>query len=69
MSETQIVIEKSVYERTKHIAEEKGMSVSGYVNELLKKNAEGSPRKGHTMKYFGAIKDESFNVPDDRPES
>jgi len=69
ISQTQIVIETSVYERTKHIAEEKGMSVPEYVNALLKKDAEGASRKGHTMKYFGSIDDESFKVPEDRPES
>ena len=68
-SHSHVSIEKSVYERTKHIAEGKGMSVSDYVNELLKENAEGILRKGHTMKYFGALKDESFEVPEDRPES
>ena len=69
MSQTHIVIETSVYERTKHIAEEKGMSVSSYVNALLKKNVDGPPQKGHTMKYFGVLKDESFKVPEDRPET
>ena len=68
-SHSHVSIETSVYERTKHMAEERGMSVSNYVNEVLKKNAEGTPRKGHTMKYFGVLKDESFEVPEDRPES
>ena len=69
MSQTQISIETSVYERTKHIAEEKGMSVSDYVNAMLEKNVEETPGKGHAMKFFGVIKDESFKVPEDRPES
>jgi len=69
MSQTQISIETSVYERTKHIAEEKGMSVSDYVNAMLEKNAGDTTHKDHVMKYFGAIKDESFKVPEDRPRS
>ncbi|MCL2712294.1 MAG: hypothetical protein FWD37_03350 [Methanomassiliicoccaceae archaeon] len=68
MSQTQISIETSVYERTKHIAEGKGMSVSDYVNAMLEKNAE-APEKGHAMKCFGTIKDDSFRVPEDRPRS
>ena len=68
MSQTQIYIETSVYEKTKHIAEEKGMSVSDYVNEMLEKSVE-TPGKGHAVKYFGTIKDDSFRVPEDRPRS
>ena len=68
MSQTQIFIETSVYEKTKHIAERKGMSVSDYVSAMLEKNTE-TPGKGHAMKYFGVLKDEPFEVPEDTPES
>ena len=68
MSQTQISIETSVYERIKHIAEGKGMSVSDYVNTVLQKNAE-APEKGHAMKCFGVLKDEPFEIPEDRPRS
>jgi len=69
MMQSQISIETSVYERTKHIAEERGMSVSSYVNALLKKNAEDISPKGHAMSYFGALKDEPFEIQEDRPRS
>jgi len=58
MSQLNITIETSVYERTKHIAEERGMSVSDYVNALLKKNVDNISPKGQTMNYFGALRDE-----------
>jgi predicted DNA-binding ribbon-helix-helix protein len=69
MSQTEISIETSVYEKIKHIAEEKGITVSSYVNELLEKNASDTSHRDHVMKHFGSIKDESFRVPDDRPQS
>lgn len=49
MSQTQISIETSVYEKVKNIADGKGMTVSGYVNELLEKSAEdrAERRKGN----------------------
>jgi hypothetical protein len=45
------------------------MSVSSYVNELLKENADRAWPKGHAMKHFGVLKDEPFEVPEDRPLS
>lgn len=69
MTQSSITIETSVYERTKHMAERKGMSVSDYVNALLKKNVDDMSPKSHTMNYFGALKDESFDMPDGRPRS
>jgi len=69
MSQTQISIETSVYEKMKHIADGKGMTASHYVNELLEKSAEETPGRGHVWKFFGVIDDETFEVPEDRPGS
>jgi len=66
ISQTEISIETSLYERIKPIAEGKGMSVSDYVNAVLDKNAEDVAHRDHVMKYFGAIQDETFKVPEDR---
>ena len=69
MSQTQISIETSVYEKMKHIADKKGMTVSGYVNELLEKSTGDTPGKGRVWDFFGVVKDDTFDVPEDRPES
>jgi len=50
-------------------AKEKEVSVSKFVNDMLKECFDDKLPEGHIDKYFGSIKDDSFQVPEELPWS
>jgi hypothetical protein len=61
-------MEDDLRKRLKFKAKEKGMSVSAFVNKVLRERFSDTWPEGY-FDLFGAVKDDTFDVPEELPWS
>jgi metal-responsive CopG/Arc/MetJ family transcriptional regulator len=67
MPQVSLYIEQTLYTELVAKAKEKGMSRSGYVNEMLKKYIDDTVTVGELDEFFGIFEGEEMDEPEEIP--